>query len=298
MNFKYYKSLLQLVFLLVTGFFIYIVLHNNWSTILFQLNELTFSKQLLALFFIFIQIYMSFYAWFLIQQSITAKKTSQKLFFSVFFSSNLAKYIPGGIWDHVGKYTLLSKHSDYTKTEITQGIYIYLLYTVITGSIFFIPLIALTWGLKYLLLLALFLFLMFLVINFSKGKIKSLSSKYSLLSFIFSAVQWKYLKPILILLLSWIFYGLSLYFLVDKDITDPRQSLSVILVAPIAWLTGFIFPLAPNGIGIRESVIYYFLSDGIAHSTVIAALLVFRVFAIIVDLLLGAVSLFLLKRKI
>lgn len=294
--FKFVKKILQLFFLTSVGYFIYLTFQENWLEIKNQISVLLFCNVLISTIFLTVQMLLSFYAWFLIQQTVSNKQGNLKLFFSVYFSSNLAKYIPGGIWDHVGKFTLLKKYSSYSQPEITKGIYIFLLYTVLTAGIFFLPLLALTLSFRHLFVIFITSLLLTIILYRSSNKLSKFFAQYKTLSFLFSAVRFAYIKPFLIILLSWIFYGLSLYFLLSSNtFISIIQSIRILLVAPAAWVAGFVFPLAPNGIGVRESIIYFFLSNNFSHSAILAALLVFRIFSILIDIILGIASILILN---
>lgn len=220
-------------------------------------------------------------------------KISYKKMFYIYNFTQMAKYIPGSIWQFVGKASLY-KTENIPKSIIKKAMALEILLIIISSFSIGVVL--------------LFLFDNFLdttiIINNINDYIIIYSSIFIFLFFIlFTKTAQIYIKTIvkqyllnvklfLILTCIWLLLGLSLYVSFTSIlIFDLKIFMSIVGLFSIAYVAGFLVPFAPAGIGIREAILVAGLSSILTLDEAIVIASLNRVFYILVELIIMAIIL-------
>lgn len=97
--------------------------------------------------------------------------------------------------------------------------------------------------------------------------------------------------------LAWVWYGLALYWLAGGALADSRLGLETAIAAFTgSYLAGFLFLLAPGGLGVRESVFVLLTQSSIGPTQALALAALSRVAMTVADLL-AALPFLILQRR-
>lgn len=189
----------------------------------------------------------------------------------IYAQSQLAKYIPGNVFQFVGRQAL-TVSAGYGNGPVAKSTLLELLMLIGLGALFAIPVLP--------------------ILVFSVGpKIGLALLMVVLVPSIF--MTHKYLGP------EWLLSGISYFlFLLGTGIifliifaavfdgTLPWNTVTVLVCGyVVAWLAGLLTPGAPAGLGVREVVLIFLLSDLAQEPVVVAAVLVSRLVNIVGDFL-------------
>ena len=209
--------------------------------------------------------------------------------FSIYNMAQLAKYIPGSVWQFVQKSIAYSSKG-MTLLEVKKSILIEVI--LVLSSAFFLGIL--------LVLLDNFLDI--------KPMISSLRQYYIYYSVLFILVilltmffykkTWSILSPLFhypgisirafsTLLFVWILLGFSFYITLTPYLenTDTRLILSIVGLYAFAYALGFIVPFAPAGIGIREAILVAGISNLVTIDYAIILASLNRMIYIIVEVI-------------
>lgn len=204
--------------------------------------------------------------------------------------TNLYRYIPGGIWDHLGIAYLVKNSTKSIKSlsKITQIYLVNVLLNLVTALFFLVFLI------PNLYLKAIFL-IIFISFNLHINALFKLAAKFLQKFFVnrnFTLPELNQTKFLLVYayhFFFWLFISLSFLFLVLSLGTLKKvtvlKSLTIISSYPVAWAVGFLALPFPNGALVREATMGYFLNS-IHLKTIIgfSVSLIFRLLILVRDL--------------
>lgn len=213
----------------------------------------------------------------------------------LFGVSQLAKYVPGGVWNIVAAAELGTVHGVPRRTSVAS-MTVTLLISVISGTV--IGLIAFAasppglvsqWGWVLWIVLPLALLLLPPILNRALGVVWRLARLQPLDSAVTVrgvgvATGWS--------LCGWIVAGIAV-FVLAIDLGAPPTVLTLALCVggyAIAWITGFLFVIAPAGIGVREVVLAVALAGVVDAAEAAVIVLILRVVLTGVDLVLAAIG--------
>jgi len=208
--------------------------------------------------------------------------------------SNIGKYVPGKVWQFVGRTTLTKG----IKPEIT--LFTVLLEVLISFSaavmVFFLRFLFLRnmpilWAFYALLLLLAFLVFQHpKVLNFYLRILKKLRKE----NYEDEMVNLNFKKSSLLFLVYfvlWIATGFSFWLIVQGS-SIKVSLLDAVTTYPISWVLGYLFLIAPAGLGVRESIIMTLLKGSYPLHVASAFSLITRLALISSDFLLFFVVLF------
>jgi uncharacterized membrane protein YbhN (UPF0104 family) len=215
----------------------------------------------------------------------------------VFFLSQLGRYIPGKIWTFLGRYSLNVTHN-VPKVRITESIFYELLTLFLSGMVVFSSTFIIFGNSLYkkidctaiVILVASVFFLM--VPRLSFNIINPILIKYGK-NPINIKIRTTYLIFYFILnVFAWILQGFGIFFLSRSFL---YLSISKAFLFPgifcVSWLGGFLSVFTPSGIGVREGILIYFLSQYIEPSSAIIIAAGSRIWLTLCELLcLGLVQ--------
>jgi len=236
----------------------------DFSSISFDFRYLTASFMLIPVWFI-----LMCHAWRLMVKSL-GFRLSLLDSMRIVGLSMFGKYIPGKLWFTLGRAVLAERLGVSKKATFTSVILeTYLL--LLTGGAFFLFLLF-TLPSKpsyYLILSVIAIFLLFplsipeifkRMINFFLKILKKNSIEISMsLGFVF--------KIILLYMIVWICLGIQFYLLYISFSPEPLNPFVGISIYPAAWIVGFAVIIMPAGLGFREGVMFFFLSQNVSTNT-------------------------------
>lgn len=245
-------------------------------------------------------------SWFLILKALGVSTSFIESNY-LYFTSLLARYIPGNLW-HIGFRTIMGQERGINSDISMLGITLELGFTVVTGAVITITgaitskiIIQQKFFNLILWILALGLTIGLAVAVFAKLREDKMSIQIekstSLISIVKQALNRLRKFPkglliaiILLFLTAWIFQGLAFFLIVNAWKTVPESFLLVFIpVYAAGWLIGFLNPLTPSGIGTRETIFLGTLPSLISPTVVLSSSMLMRLTGLIAELALTTV---------
>lgn len=233
------------------------------------------------------------FPWLVFTQSLSGKKIPFSSAMPVYTRSNIYKYLPGNVFQYVGRNKLASD-MNISHIDVACATVFDILFCVVSTGIISVILLGgaisdliRKYGKNFLIVgisgivLLIVLFLIF-YIKF-RSKLKEYILRYSKAFERGNRLQ--LLQGILYYLLNGILsalmYFISLSLIFGKD-SGTSEIISFTGAFMFAWIIGFVTPGAPGGIGIRESVML-FVCGSIFEEKIMLFVLVMRLSSIIAD---------------
>lgn len=292
---KIYLKTFQIAFLLLVALFIGKVISTNWQEIAKYKWSLNFPYLVLSFLLLLVHAVSLSIAW---QQLVLliGGKLSIRTAYKITVLSAIARYLPGGIWDHVGKFTLAKKEYGIEGKCAFLSVVLNIVLSVLTAVIVF--LLSLIFFSRYqnlkllpylatlipLGLVAIYPPLLERVVNFVLPKLgrRRLELPFSYLQILKSTV-WFFL--------SWAAIGSSLFFLIYAFSPVNVSFLPAIIgIFAISWVVGFLTPIAPTGAGVREASLILLLGALVPMPIAIISALSSRLLIIGGDLVSAAIG--------
>ncbi len=206
-------------------------------------------------------------------------------YLNIHMVSALARYIPGGIWNIVGKaYMCTEKKVDKGATTVSMVLeYVFQIVSSALFILFFIPVVLEQYIGKtgiVLLIIAIVAAVILMPWGINLGiriVSKMMKSDYESIH-----LERGYIYKVLIrYVVVWLITGIGLIILMYSftDITA-RQSLYLVLSYPLSWVVGFLSP-SPNGMGVREGVFGILLGSSYSSELILLITLTSRIWTIL-----------------
>lgn len=267
--------------------FIGLYLYRNFDKIVKVISEIKLIYSLLTLLVLFlVKLFLTYnlkLSLCFVDRDLSFGKT-----YKIYNVSQLGKYIPGNFWHFVGKISYL-KGEGLDNKSVRSVVLLELIF-LICGSLLFggvflifnpvfidniIELLR-NHGLIVSVIAGILIILFVLLVIFKRSYItdtvKLLSGRWKLL-----------LKVAVVQFLIWILQGLSFYFIINQFI-DYSLIFYVIGLYSLAFIIGFVFPLAPAGIGVREFIIVMgLLSVGVGEDISVSLVGLHRILYVIIE---------------
>ena len=217
--------------------------------------------------------------------------------FQIYNHTQLAKYVPGSIWQFVGRISIL-KNKGFSITNIKNAILAEHLWIILVAAIFsvypllqngseFIKLINLpelfiNLNLKNSIILGTIVFTFLLLIFLIKNKV---------IIFLYWLIKLTPpLKAVIILSISWLLFGTSLWITLIPFVTENTPYFHIIGVYSLAYIIGFFVPFAPAGLGIREAILVFYLSKYVETDVALLLSVANRLVYFIAELILAILA--------
>ncbi|WP_231583138.1 lysylphosphatidylglycerol synthase transmembrane domain-containing protein [Actinobaculum suis] len=219
----------------------------------------------------------------------------------IFFSSQVAKYLPGGVWNFVaaaeiGRDYKISGRRSFFALLISMAI------SVGTGLVF--ALLAVIYGpadimrehiwVPYLLPIALICLTPWVLNHLVNIALRILGreplERPLSASGTLHAAGWA--------CASWLIIGLQLWLMLIELGMATSMETYILLVGGYAlgWIAGFLVFFVPAGIGVREVALAAVLSTAVGYGEIVVVVLLSRVFTTCADLLLGITASVLMRK--
>lgn len=213
----------------------------------------------------------------------------------LFGVSQLAKYIPGGVWNIVAAAELGTVHGVARRTSVAS-MTVTLLIAVISGTVIGLIAFAVSppglfsqWGWVLWIMIPLALLLLPPILNraiavvWKLARLQPLDSAVTVRG-VGVATGWS--------VCGWTVAGIAV-FVLAVNLGAPVSGLTLALCVggyAIAWVAGFLFVIAPAGIGIREVVLAVALAGVVDSASAAVIVLIMRVVLTAMDLILAGIG--------
>lgn len=278
---KRVRVIAQIVFgVLAIGFLVWEIV-QNWAGVAKALASMNPALVVLAAVLILVGLYVNMLSW----RSVVAAlgvRLSRTQAATVFFTSQLGKYIPGGIWPVVASARLGQAFGlSAILSVVSMTVALLMSLTVgsvfAVGALFLIPAVASTYAYLPITLIVIGIVVLSppilnrlirlgLRVLRRSGQIGALATKPFT-----EGIGWS--------LLSWLCFGLALVSLIAATgSVSPHTFVGGISGYALSWVAGFVAVFVPAGVGVREGVLVLVLSGTLAGSTVLGIAVVHRLF--------------------
>tara|TARA_Y100001968_G_scaffold332237_1_gene389608 strand:+ start:1576 stop:2541 length:966 start_codon:yes stop_codon:yes gene_type:complete len=292
--FKSIKQInIKLIITLICLAFIGTSIKTNFDSLANQAITIeVISWLLVSIIFSFLSIVINAYAWKYLIKSIGCNSKNLNII-KLFISTNIYKYLPGGVWHFIARYNSL-KH-DFSNEKSVESILLEPLLMLVAGLIF-VPFASF----NILICIICWSSTLLFINNFREFIIKKLKSmkatmftkkdKLNNRNLVQNErqISRKIFYPYTALLIEVVFILFRFLgfwccvkaFSVDDliPITDLISSFS------LAWIIGLIVPAAPGGVGVFEAMILFALSSMMPEASLLASLLFYRLVSAVSDI--------------
>ncbi len=240
----------SLVFILIFYKLIHVWEEIKYNTYISSFPSLLLSIVFISMFFILLAV-----GWSFVFSKLSRQLNFKELVF-LYSKSQLARYLPGGIWNYVGRAAILkAKNVNYSiilQSFILEAVLLALssLITGIMSCFRILNNIEVLIGFFIIILLTIGLYTYRPIINYFY---KLLIKKDIYLIRIPNLFLFKML---LFYITAWIVasVGFALFVFSISDLDQNLSFLNVCGLFPLSWIVGFISPM-PGGIGVRETAL-------------------------------------------
>lgn len=205
-----------------------------------------------------------------------------------YYVGGLAKYLPGGAWQYVGRAGLLVRR-DVPVGAASASLVVEALASAAAAALL-APLAAGRYG-----LVAAAVAVVGVLVLARSGALERLVRRIPG----FGAIELAGLPPLVARYVAvWVIFGLA-FWLTARALFDVPASdiLRYAGVFAAAWVAGFVVVIAPGGLGVREAVIVALLQGRLGEAEAIVLATASRIAFTLVDLGAGFPSLYLLRRS-
>lgn len=217
--------------------------------------------------------------------------------FQIYNHTQLAKYVPGSIWQFVGRISIL-KNKGFLITHIKNAILAEHLWVILVAAIFSIYPLLQNWSEFVKLINIPNLFINFNLIN--NIILISLLFCFILLFFVIQNkliifFYWLIkltpsLKAVVILSISWLLFGTSLWITLIPFATENPPYFYIVGIYSLAYIIGFFVPFAPAGLGIREAILVFYLAKYVETDVALLLSVANRLVYFIAELILAILA--------
>ncbi len=213
-------------------------------------------------------------------------------FIPLFLTTNILKYIPGGIWHFVERFRFLRKHIN--KREAFYAVVIEPFFMIV-AALFFVPfgefnlLIIIVCFLPLLLFSSYFRKPIFVLLSRLKATdFNNIDSDITIQKLSYSSAQVTSNYPFQALTIEIIFVLLRFvgfwFCLFAFSIHDSLGTGNWLSIFSLCWIVGFVIPSAPGGVGVFEAFLLLIIRDSVPETSLLSALLCYRLIVSLADL--------------
>lgn len=285
---NYKKSILKILGIILSLLILWFMGNQfvkNWNDIKPYLSNMKIGWFVISVIMYAIVFLLTGYNW-----SYLLWKMDSKLgkidYLDIHMTSALARYIPGGIWNIVGKaYMCTNKGVDKAATTVSMILeYVFQIISSALFLLFFIPILLRNNANSFWIIIIAVILIILTVIfipNIIKVGIKIISKLFKDSTGEIK-LERKYTYNILGRYVGvWLLTGIGLIILVVAfSKVGVLQGIYLILSYPISWVIGFLSP-SPNGMGIREGVLGMLLGDTYNYELLLLITLTSRIWTIL-----------------
>jgi uncharacterized membrane protein YbhN (UPF0104 family) len=282
---KKYSKYIGVIFSLASLFYILIILNKNLSLI----GDILSKKQVYLVIITGLALYAitqlnSVSTWY-IQLHQKHPKMRFSSFYKIIGTSQIGKYLPGNIGHIIGR-VFLAKQYEIKLKEVTTSILYESLLLIFSGLLisigYFIYFDHIDLGIDNKIIIYLFIVVSILILAFI------ISRKVKLFNFLPN----KHILYIILLnLFSFIILGLILFIIQYLLIDESISIIKLIIAIAISFVSGFIVPGSPGGIGVREFIFVTLLTSNLNEANALVMIVTLRLITVIGDIGMYLISL-------
>lgn len=269
---------------------------NNYSTTSFYVKSIDLSKLFLSSLLLLI---VRFFTIDLVKNSLKSigwKPDFLKAFIFVSISQ-LGKYIPGGVWQFVARFSSYKENGisirDTGKAFLVENLWL-ILGSFLVGVCFvfislpsdFLKQLGITTSIEIQILIAILSMIIWICVLIIIEKYFRPKG----IHFSFRNVIGQFFSQTLM----WILYGISFFLLFNRTGTV-NDLLYCIGAFSLSFMGGYLVIFAPGGLGVREAIAIMFFSMKFTNSEIGVYAIVHRFLYTIVEFLLAGISFFLIR---
>ncbi|MCU7854716.1 MAG: hypothetical protein KZQ79_03340 [Candidatus Thiodiazotropha sp. (ex Lucinoma borealis)] len=211
--------------------------------------------------------------------------------FKIYNLTQLGKYIPGSIWQFVGRIGLY-KEAGLSNHTIRDTILLETFWVVFSALLLGLALICIT---QYEFLITLFSQLpsrLLIIISSIAGIVLLVASIGTWRNKLIDYSRRLMYTPtsLLIALLIWFFLGFSFWITLLPLSSIEIGLVYIIGLYALSYAVGFVVPFAPAGIGIRETILVFGLVPYLDTNTAIILATLNRILYIIIEIILASIA--------
>ena len=291
---KIFKIIIQAIFVILVFGFLGGSLISNWNRLDIDLSHINYVFIALSLLFFSLAWVAAALSWGYI-----IKKLEQSLDYSsaikLWTWSQSARYIPGSVWQVVGR-VYMGEKKGLGKGKTLASIAIETSNLIISSLIVFalsLPFWPTLEGFKSYYP---FLFGGFMVFGFLHPKVFNTTTNFFVRRLDKGEKDHSYAFSEIITMLVpylgvWLIFGLGFFFLI---LSLKEVGLAYVAIATgtfaLSWVVGFLFVIAPGGLGAREVALVYFLGFFVSNPLAVLFAVLSRVLMIIGEVLILGIS--------
>ncbi|OGC76441.1 MAG: hypothetical protein A2145_03980 [candidate division Zixibacteria bacterium RBG_16_40_9] len=292
------KTFFSYLVVIIIFLFLFKNLYVNWKQIPWQNIKFNYFFLLSSIILLFINFFLGSYSWFLIMRNMK-EKLSFKKSMKIIAKSQLAKYIPGGIWQTLGRVYLMEREN-ISKTKVLIGSLVEIQFVVFTALIFYFLIFFSGWRPKFLAqvyqdykIISLILVLVLLVSfhpKFIKGLVGFLGRVFKMSTYEIN-LKWKDVFLLLgVFFSAWVIQGTAFFLLLNSIYKTPLNFFIAIVGSHIiSWIMGFLVLFAPGGMGVREGVLAVLLKTFLPLPIALGISLLSRVWTVVCEVILALI---------
>lgn len=264
-------------------------------SIIFQAKNIMWIFILVLLYSIILS--FTCFPWKVLVEYLSKKKLRLINVYSIYSKSNLYKYIPGNVFQFVGRQTLAVEYKiehDIVAMSTVFDVGMLFLTGIIISFLFLgkytieqLYLYAIKPLEQYKILGIILLILLFLFIFLLRKQIYKIFDKYKK---IIDLNLFKYLfQCFLLYSVFFLFYAITYLVLLVTifDVSFNLNSIVLTIGASIfSWVIGFVVPGAPGGIGIREVVMIAVSGNVVDRDIIVVSIIIFRFVTLMSDIII------------
>ena len=248
-----------------------------------------------------LQVLLSYIPWQMIITCMIEKSVPSTQVCCVFAKANIMKYIPGNIFQYVGRAELAQLNSDVNITLIATSVIIETIATALAAILVGIvgateyTISLLRENKSICLLIVIFIVVVFLIVLVLKDRIREFLGKKNVV--INGRLVFWLLIAVIFYMGMLIFDGIMLTYIMQV-ISGQNYFKQVQIICgafAISWVAGYIMPGASGGVGIREAILFMLLGNSVEMEAVILATLILRFVNILADLQAYGITLLMKK---
>jgi hypothetical protein len=224
----------------------------------------------------------------------------------VFYVAQLGKYVPGTAWAYVAQMEMARRHG-VRRAASVQVIILGAAMTVLSAMVVAIPAVATTrWD-------AVPLWIQWVLVGGAAASLVVFVSRPGVATALTARAssRWPRLEAPLIVhgaqaraavlwsIVAWLLYGAHLWsIVVPLGMRGAGSAVSALGAFALAWVCGFLFLIAPAGVGVREAVLVALLGPDIGVSAALAAAVASRFLIMVAELILTGIGALLRARRV
>jgi len=289
-----FKTFKNIFFFISIFYFTYYLISNKEDIFLQVREEIYYSYIFLSFLFCILSIYFNGLAWKnIIIWFGRNLKNDHVIYFYIL--TNSLKYVPGGVWHFVERFTFLKER---VNKKLAFCVNLIEPYFMLSASLLLTSL-GVVYNPLFLLFLLPSIFLhrdLIYIIIIKLQSLKNKSNKIFKINYTKKQFDEKIkinslfpfqILSIEILFILFKFFGFISCFYIFNDLSN-LDYLFIFTIFCLSWSVGLIIPAAPGGIGVFEGCFLFLIGDDYSQSSLIMSLIIFRFISSSADLFLSA----------